>query len=131
MLRAGSTLLILGIMVSLFGLLMTLHQTTIINYISGIIQDANVIELIGTLLVLLGAVLVTTGLTMDISSIIEVKLEDERERLISGVRTATQNSVANAVASQMQTLAPQKCRFCGAKLSERDKFCPSCGKSQM
>ena len=132
-LRVGSTLLIMGFMAFSFGLLIALHQTIIVEDVMSVIPDSGVVELIGVLLQLFGAVLVVTGLLMSISSIVEIKLENERRSLIEF--TASVERTLSALSSQMtkKTQASetaQKCKYCGAELVEGNIFCPSCGRSQ-
>jgi len=122
-----------GLIAFSFGLLIALHQTIIINDIMSVIPDIDIVEVIGVLLQVFGAVLVVTGLLMSISSIVEIKLEDERRSLIEF--TASVERTLNALASQMakKTQASetaQKCKYCGAEFIEGDIFCPSCGRSQ-
>jgi hypothetical protein len=132
-LRVGSTLLIVGFIAFSFGLLIALHQTIIVEDIMSVIPDVGVVEVIGVLLQVFGPVLVVTGLLMSISSIVEIKLEDERRSLIEF--TASVERTLNALASQMtkKTQASetaQKCKYCGAGLIEGDIFCPVCNRSQ-
>jgi len=123
----------MGFMAFSFGLLIALHQTIIVEDVMSVIPDSGVVELIGVLLQLFGAVLVVTGLLMSISSIVEIKLENERRSLIEF--TASVERTLSALSSQMakKTQASetaQKCKYCGAELVEGNIFCPSCGKSQ-
>jgi len=116
-----------------FGLLVVLHQTVIINDIVSVIPDVGVVEVVGVLLQVFGAVLAVTGLLMSISSIVEMKLEDERRSLIEF--TASVERTLNALISQMAkgtqvSEVAQRCKYCGAELVEGDIFCPSCGRSQ-
>jgi hypothetical protein len=132
-LRVGSALLIVGFIAFSFGLLIALHQTIIVEDIMSVIPDVGMVEVIGVLLQVFGAVLVVTGLLMSISSIVEIKLEDERRSLIEF--TASVERTLNALASQMakKTQASetaQKCKYCGAELIEGDIFCPVCNRSQ-
>ncbi len=132
-LRVGSALLIVGFMAFSFGLLIALHQTIIVEDIMNVIPDIDIVEVIGVLMQLLGAVLIVTGLLMSISSIVEIKLENERRSLIE--LTASIERTLDALASQMakKTQASetvQKCKYCEAELMEGNIFCPSCGKSQ-
>ena len=131
--RVGLALLIVGFMAFSFGLLVVLHQTVIINDIVSVIPDVGVVEVVGVLLQVFGAVLAVTGLLMSISSIVEMKLEDERRSLIEF--TASVERTLNALISQMAkgtqvSEVAQRCKYCGAELVEGDIFCPSCGRSQ-
>ncbi len=131
-LRVGSALLMVGFILFSFGLLLALHQTIIVEDIMSIIPDSRVVEVVGVLLQVFGAVLVVTGLLMSISSIVAVKLEDERHVLIEF--TASVERTLNALESKMAGITKaseaQKCKYCGTELVEGDIFCPACGKSQ-
>lgn len=144
-LRVGSIESILGIIILGFGMLMTLHQPTIVNYFSGMISDISLIELTGVLIGLAGAILTVTGLTTSVSGVIGVKLATERGYLNTVLVPSIQEKVAGTVATQMQSMEQKmesltvqvnestqskKCKFCGTKLTEGTSFCPSCGKSQ-
>jgi len=136
-LRVGSALIIAGFIAFSFGLLVALHQTVIINDIVSVIPDVGVVEVVGVLLQVFGAVLVVAGILISISSIVEIKLEDERCSLIEFA--ASLERTLNALMSQMvkgtrasetASETAQRCKYCGAELVEGDVFCPSCGRSQ-
>jgi len=132
-LRVGSTLLIVGFMAFSFGLLIALHQTVIVEDLMSVIPDIDIVEVIGVLMQLLGAVLIVTGLLMSISSIVEIKLEHERRNLAEFTASLerTVDSLASEIAKKKQaSQTAQKCKYCGAELVEGNMFCPSCGKSQ-
>lgn len=135
-LKSGIFLLILGFIAIQFGLLMTLHQTTLVNYLSAIMPETTSIELIGVLLQLLGVLLVTFGFVASVSSIVSIKLEDKMydltAELLSRVeeRRINMTSLQTPPTSLKVSSAPLKCKFCGTKLEKDDLFCPSCGKSQ-
>ena len=132
-LRVGSTLLIVGFILFSFGFLIALHQTIIVEEIMSVIPDLGVVEVVGVLLQVFGAVIVVTGLLMSISSIVAVKLEDERRVLIEFA--ASVERTLNALESKMTKITKtsetaQKCKYCGTELVEGNIFCPACGKSQ-
>jgi hypothetical protein len=132
-LRVGSTLLIAGLILFSFGLLIALHQTIIVEDIMSVIPDLVVVEVIGVFLQVFGAVFVVNGLLMSISSIVEVKLKDERHVLIE--LTASMGRTLNTLESKIAKITKasetvQKCKYCGTELAEGNIFCPACGKSQ-
>jgi len=132
-LRVGSALLIVGFILFSFGFLIALHQTIIVEEIMSVIPDLGVVEVAGVLLQVFGAVIVVTGLLMSISSIVAVKLEDERRVLIEFA--ASVERTLNALESKMAKITKtsetaQKCKYCGTELVEGNIFCPACGKSQ-
>jgi len=127
--------MIAGFIAFSFGLLIALHQTIIAEDIMSFIPDLRVAEFVGVLLQIFGIFLFVTGLLMSISSIVENRLRDERRSLIQF--TASVERALNVLASQSQigkkteaSKTAQKCKYCGAELTEGDVFCPSCGKSQ-
>jgi hypothetical protein len=143
-LRVGSALLILGFMTFSFGLLITLHQTIIINEIVGFIPDLGVVEVIGLLLQIFGAFLASAGLLVSLSRIVSIILEDERRNLIELTVntekilkefTVNTEKILKELSFQMAkktqlSETTQKCKYCGAELTEGEVFCPSCGRSQ-
>jgi hypothetical protein len=132
-LRVGSALLILGFMTFSFGLLITLHQTIIINEIVSFIPDLGVVEVIGVLLQIFGAFLASAGLLVSLSRIVSIILEDERRSLIELTVNTEKilKELSFQVAKKTQlSETTQKCKYCGAELTEGEVFCPSCGKSQ-
>jgi hypothetical protein len=114
-------------MASQFGLLITLNPQTILIHISQIISDISIVELVGVLLQLLGGVLLVTGLIVSVSSIVEIKFEDERRNLLAEFLPIFEERIANVFTSQATA---QKCKFCGTPLKAGAIFCSSCGRSQ-
>ena len=131
-LRVGSALLIVGFILFSFGFLIALHQTIIVEEIMSVIPDLGVVEVVGVLLQVFGAVIVVTGLLMSISSIVAVKLEDERRVLIEFAASVerTLNTLESKMAKMKTSETAQKCKYCGTELVEGSVFCPACGKSQ-
>ncbi|MEM3626939.1 MAG: zinc ribbon domain-containing protein [Candidatus Bathyarchaeia archaeon] len=132
-LKSGIFLLILGFISIQFGLLMTLHQTTLVNYVSAILPETTSIELIGVLLQLLGVLLVTFGFVASVSSIVSIKLENKLHNLTAELLSKVEErriNITSLPTSLKVSSAPLKCKFCGTKLEKDDLFCTSCGKSQ-
>jgi hypothetical protein len=132
-LRIGSTLLITGLILFSFGLLIALHQTIIVKDIMSVIPDIIMVEVVGVLLQAFGAVFIVNGLLMSISSLVEVKLKDERHVLIG--LTARMERTLNTLESKIAKITKasetvQKCKYCGTEFAEGNIFCPACGKSQ-
>jgi hypothetical protein len=115
---------------------MTLHQTTLINYIGSILPEATSIELIGVLLQLLGGLLMTFGFIASVSSIVSIKLEDEMRNLTSELLSRIEErrvSIAptqTLPASLKVSSTTRRCKFCGTELGKNELFCVSCGRSQ-
>jgi hypothetical protein len=115
----------------LFGLMLALHQTSLIDYVVNVFPDIQSAELVGILLLLLGVALLTVGFSTVVSNVVETHLKGE----IRSLRAEIAFSIDKAL-SELKTVAPQKksgaksCKFCGASLDEGDIFCSACGKAQ-
>ena len=132
----GISLLVLGLIAHQFGLMITFHQIDLINYIMNNLPNIQLIELFGVLLQLLGGFFIVSGFIISISNIVSIKLENERRKLMSETRQMFEERISGLMARQtlnidsQVSVTHQSCRFCGAELSEKDIFCPACGKSQ-
>jgi len=129
--RIGSSLFILGVVLCLFGLMLALHQTSLIDYVINVFPDIQSAELVGILLQLLGVALLVVGFSAVVSDVVERHLEGAMHSLRAEITFSI-----NKTLSELKTVVPQKkseaksCRFCGAPLDEGDIFCSACGKAQ-
>lgn len=122
--RRGSSLLIVGAVFCLFGLMLALHQTSLMEYVTNVFPSIQSAELAGILLQLVGVTLLVTGLSILISEIVERNIEKftfNVNKAIAELRSVT-----------LQTTKPaaKSCRFCGAPLNEEEIFCSACGRAQ-
>lgn len=132
----GFSLLVLGLIAHQFGFLMTFNQVFLINYIMNNLPNIQLIELFGVLLQLLGGFFIVSGFIISISNIVSIKLQNERRKIMSETRQMFEERINSLMAPQtlnidsQVSVTHQSCRFCGAELTEKDIFCPVCGKSQ-
>lgn len=135
-LALGTLLLILGLMIYQFGTLATLHQPTLMNYVSSFLPDVQLVELIGVLSQIFGIVLVVAGFISLVSSIFAIQLENEMRRLGREISIRIKEGISDIVARQRLNMSLQNpqtarvCKFCGSPFEGNDVFCPKCGKSQ-
>jgi len=131
----GSFLFILGLITFQFGLLATLHQTVLTDYILDVLP-IQLVELMGVLLQLVGGFLIVAGFTSLVSGIVAIQLENEIRDLGSEILSRVDERVSNLIARQRLDMGPQTdqmariCKFCATQLGSEDFFCPTCGKSQ-
>jgi hypothetical protein len=129
--------LILGLIIFQFGLLATLQQTALTDYLTAFLS-IELIELMGVLLQLLGSYLIVAGLNSLVSGAIAIQLENELHNLYEILSRVDKkiSGMSDMIARQKPNIGPQTqqaartCRFCGAQLGDEDVFCPTCGKSQ-
>lgn len=132
----GISLLVLGLIAHQFGFLMTFNQVFLVNYIMNNLLNIQLIEVFGVLLQLLGGFFIVSGFIISISNIVSIKLENERRKLMSETRQMFEERINSLMAPQtlnidsQASVTNQSCRFCGVELTEKDIFCPVCGKSQ-
>jgi len=132
----GISLIILGLIAHQFGLMMTYQQIFLIDYIMNNLPNIQLIELFGVLLQLLGGFFIVSGFIISISNIVSIKIENERRKLMFETRQMFEERINSLIARQtlnidsQVSVTNQSCRFCGAELTEKDIFCPVCGKSQ-
>lgn len=119
----GIFMLIIGLIACQFGLLLTLHQTVLIDVVVDIVQNVEFIELIGIVLQLLGVIFIVTGFVISVLRIVAIKLESERRNLMGEILSILEER-------RQISRATRKCKFCGTEIAEGDMFCPACGKSQ-
>jgi len=133
----GGTLLILGLIIVLFGLLLTLQQATLVSYLKAFLS-IEFIEVMGVLLQLVGVFIIVAGLTSLVRDIIAIQLENEMRssyEILSRVDRKI-SDMNDMMASQRLSAAPQTpqtarvCKFCGAPIADKALFCPNCGRSQ-
>ncbi len=122
--RTGSSLLIIGAVFCLFGLMLALHQTNLMEYITNVFPNIQSAELAGILLQLVGVTLLVAGLSILISEIVERNIEKftfNVNRAIAELKSATLQTTKSTT---------KNCRFCGAPLDEGEIFCSACGRAQ-
>ena len=119
----GIFMLMVGLIACQFGLLLTLHQTVLISMVVNVVQDIELIELIGMVLQLLGVTFIVTGFVISVLRIVAVKLESERRNLMAEILSILEER-------RQISQTTRRCKFCGTEIMEGDMFCPACGKSQ-
>lgn len=136
--RPGTSLLIVGLVLFIIGLLMILQDTLVISFFSKIFPNTEIVEATGVLLQFVGEILVIFVAMRSISSKFLSSVETERQVLIAGFNQTTQRIenrlvTIQALAARAQTSPPtitsSNCRFCGTKY-EQSPFCPKCGKAR-
>lgn len=128
----GTFLLILGLMVTQFGLLLTLHQTTLLDPLVNIVDSLQTIELLGVSMMLIGSVLIVISVMSLAYSIVVRPLQDEMQtietqipKVLEVVRQEIAQPRSNLTATEVQS-----CKFCGESINKDALFCTACGKAQ-
>ena len=128
----GTFLLILGLLVTQFGLLLTLHQTTLMNPLVNIVKNLETVELLGVLMMLIGSVLIVISTMSLMYSLVVGSVQDEMKtignqmsRVMETVREETAQLRSNVAAANLRD-----CKFCGEPINKDAPFCTSCGKAQ-
>ncbi len=125
----------LGILIYPWGLLMMFNQVSLQNYFSTSFLSVELLELIGVLFQVLGAVLIAVGTARVISRMVSDKLQEERPILLAGLASRINERISVEAARlatnpNQQPLQPRNCRYCGAQMRIGDTFCEECGKAQ-
>jgi len=131
----NSVFTVLGIFLFLFGLLMLLHQTTVVSLFSNILGGLEALELCGVTLFLVGTLLIIQSTVRTIYERIIVEQKAENKVVIGqllqiGERVDRLAGMQGSVAPIVLT-EPTSCMFCGARIESGSRFCPLCGKSQV
>jgi uncharacterized membrane-anchored protein len=134
--------LILGVILFFLGLLMLLHQVSVVNFFSPIFPDVQSIELAGVVLQSLGGIFVVYFAVKFVSSGLTARAKESQamvfsvmqsmERLEKGMAVVSEklSIEKSGVVAQASVPASSTCRFCGAKIDVGSSFCPNCGRSQ-
>ena len=149
--------LIVGLAFFTLGLLVILHESTVVGLISFFVSDTETIEIVGVITLFLGQAVMIFGVVKSTSHKFLSSVEAERQRTVAGVaqniellHTKFQADRQAIVAGYNQTIAKidtlianqkvmatatvpraplsSSCKFCGSKI-EPGHFCPKCGKA--
>jgi translation elongation factor EF-1beta len=122
----GTFLLILGLISCQFGLLLVLHQASLVDFILDILPFQSV-EILGAVLQLLGSAFIAFGIVSLVNSITAEVTRDQTYRLSETLlRIEERVRELNIQRTQRTNI----CKFCGTPIGDDSIFCPACGRSQ-
>jgi hypothetical protein len=128
----GTFLLILALLLTQFGLLLLLHQTTLMNPIVNLVNNIEAVELLGLFMMLAGSILVVISVMALMYSMLANPVQDKVQsiqRQISQIRYNTKEDIMQLM-EDMTATKVRSCRFCGAPIKKDEPFCAACGKAQ-
>jgi hypothetical protein len=125
-LTLGTFLLILGMISCQFGLLLVLHQASLVDFVLNI-MPLQLVEVSGVALQFLGSALIALGIATLVNGITAEVTRDQARRLSEAL---PRNEEIIEELSIQNIKRTNTCRFCGAPIMAEDIFCSICGRSQ-
>lgn len=128
----GTFLLILALLLIQLGLLLMLHQTVMLDPIVNMINNLEIVELLGVFMMLTGSVLVVISVMSLMYSIVINPIKDEIQTVRSQILQAREDR-RDEISRQkldMTSAEVRSCRFCGEPIKKGEVFCAACGKAQ-
>jgi hypothetical protein len=125
-LRLSALFLILGLIACQLGLLLTLHQLSLLDLILVYLPNVGLVELLGIFLQLLGSALIVFGIVSVVNGIITEVTRDQAYQMSKPLLRIEEMVRELNLQRTQRTI----CKFCGTPIRDDSIFCPECGKSQ-